>query len=225
MVTAPVVPHDTSSDRPAKPSDVGVFYPRAKRLVDVGLSVAAIIVLAPLLAMIAVAVRTSSSGPIIFRQKRLGLHGSTFVMYKFRSMTAPRLGSPDVPQITAAGDRRVTRIGRVLRRSKLDELPQLVNVIRGQMSLVGPRPEVERYARAYPDEYRRILSVLPGITDFATLEFRHEEEILARSSDPEQMYVREVLPAKMRLYDRYLRERSLRTDLSLLARTLLHVLT
>jgi len=192
-------------------------YAIAKRTLDVGASSATLLVFAPLMAVIAAAIAIESRGPIIFRQERLGSRGAPFVMFKFRSMRVAQ--RDDGPLVTVSGDQRVTRVGRFLRRHKLDELPQLVNVVRGEMSLVGPRPEVARYARSYPMEYERILSVRPGIVDFAALEFRHEEELLARSTDAEDTYVREVLPAKIHLYFRYLDEMSMKTDLCLIART------
>jgi lipopolysaccharide/colanic/teichoic acid biosynthesis glycosyltransferase len=202
-----------------------VAYALTKRAMDIAASAAGLTLLAPALLGIAIAVRFDSPGPAIFRQHRLGRSGVPFVMYKFRSMRAtPTMGSGG-PQVTAAGDARVTRVGRFLRRYKLDELPQLVNVLKGDMSLVGPRPEVERYARFYPEEYARVLTVRPGITDFATLAFRHEEELLASRPDPEAAYVREVLPKKISLYLRYIEERSARTDLLLIARTIWSVVS
>ena len=204
-------------------SRVGKGYLRTKRAMDLTFASFGIVLLAPLMAAIALAVAVSSRGPVIFRQQRLGRYGSPFNMYKFRSMRVSVPGAVG-PLVTATGDPRVTPLGRQLRRYKLDELPQLVNVLRGDMSLVGPRPEVARYARSYPEEYRRILSIRPGITDFATLEYRDEEELLARSADPESAYVNEVLPKKIDLYMRYLDECSLRTDMTVLALTLLRVL-
>jgi len=198
-------------------------YHYSKRFLDVAAAAAGLVLLSPLLAAIATVVKVSSRGPVIFSQQRLGRHGSPFVMYKFRSMRVSRPGQSEGPLVTKSGDSRVTAVGRFLRRYKLDELPQLVNVIRGDMSLVGPRPEVTRYAQCYPEAYRRILSIRPGITDFATLEYRREEEILAHSADPENTYITAVLPKKIDLYLRYLDEQSLRTDLMILARTLLHV--
>jgi lipopolysaccharide/colanic/teichoic acid biosynthesis glycosyltransferase len=198
------------------------LYAVAKRGMDVVLAMIGLIALSPVMAAIAIAIRLDSAGPALFRQQRLGRFGVEFVMFKFRSMRlAP---AAQAPQVTAAGDQRVTRVGRFLRRYKVDELPQLLNVLNGDMSLVGPRPEVRRYAEYYPVEYEYILSIRPGITDFASLEFRHEEELLARSADPERTYVREVLPAKIHLYLRYLEERSLPTDLFLVARTIRSVL-
>lgn len=201
------------------------MYLPSKRLIDVVGALAGLVLGSPLIVAVALAVRFSSPGPVIFQQQRLGRFGRPFTMYKYRTMryatTTPTTSSS---LVTAGGDERITRVGTFLRRYKLDELPQLVNVLKGDMSLVGPRPEVERYARYYPAEYERILSVRPGITDLASLAFRNEEQILARSAEPERAYIAEVLPAKIRLYFRYLEEQSLRTDLSILLRTLGSVL-
>ncbi len=197
-------------------------YVPAKRLVDLVGSAAGLSLFSPVLLVIAAAVALSSPGPFIFKQERLGRDGRPFVMYKFRTMRLSRDGSGS--QVTAAGDSRVTVLGRFLRRYKLDEFPQLLNVLKGDMSLVGPRPEVERYARWYPAEYTRILSVRPGITDFASLAFRNEEQVLARSSEPERTYVAEILPAKIKLYLQYLEQRSLKTDFVILMRTVGSVL-
>lgn len=191
------------------------IYPVAKRALDVVASGAGLLALSPVLAACAIAVRLSSDGPVLFRHQRVGRFRKPFELLKFRTMVE-RPGA----QVTAAGDPRITRVGRVLRKYKLDELPQLVNVLRGDMSLVGPRPEVSRYVARFEREYDRILEVRPGITDFAAIEYRDEEKVLARSPDPELTYVEEVLPAKIRLYERYLAERSLSTDVSLIVRTL-----
>ena len=192
-------------------------YAVGKRVLDVAASAIALVVFAPVMAVLACAIAIESHGPILFKQERLGRGGVPFLMFKFRSMRVTPVGSG--PLVTTAGDRRVTTVGRFLRRHKLDELPQLVNVIRGEMSLVGPRPEVARHARAYPVEYQRVLSVRPGIVDYAALEYRDEEELLARSSDPEVAYIQDVLPSKIRLYFRYIEEMSMKTDLVLIART------
>jgi lipopolysaccharide/colanic/teichoic acid biosynthesis glycosyltransferase len=191
-------------------------YRLAKRGMDVALSLAALVALAPVLAAIAIAVKAGSRGPVLFRQQRVGLGGRTFAILKFRSMITGAAG----PSLTAKGDARVTRVGRFLRRRKLDELPQLWNVLAGDMSLVGPRPEVQRYVRLFPDAYARILTVRPGLTDFAALEYRDEESTLAAARDPEAAYTQLVLPAKISLYHRYLDEMSLRTDVALVLRTL-----
>jgi lipopolysaccharide/colanic/teichoic acid biosynthesis glycosyltransferase len=168
------------------------------------------------LAASALAVKLSSPGPVLFRQTRVGRGGRPFRILKFRSMRDGASG----PQVTAGGDDRITPVGRVLRRHKLDELPQLWNVLVGDMSLVGPRPEVQRYVERFAADYERILAVRPGITDRAALEYRDEESVLAAAADPEAAYVSTVLPAKIQLYHRYLDEMSLRTDVTLVLRTL-----
>ena len=191
-------------------------YPAAKRALDIVASALGLLVLGPVMAICALAVKASSQGPVLFRHRRVGRRGRTFELLKFRTMADRAAGA----QITSAGDPRITRVGRVLRRYKLDELPQLMNVLRGDMSLVGPRPEVKRYVDLFPREYERILEVRPGITDFAAIEYRDEEQILARSADPERAYVEEILPAKIRLYERYLAEASFATDVRLIFRTI-----
>lgn len=192
------------------------LYPLGKRAFDLAASAVGLLAMAPLLAGCAVAVKLSTPGPALFRHRRVGLGGRPIDVLKFRTMTHGAHG----PQVTTGRDARVTAVGRVLRRYKLDELPQLINVIRGDMSLVGPRPEVARYVERFRADYEDILAVRPGITDFAAIEYRDEEAILARASDPERAYIEEVLPSKIRLYRRYLAEQSFMTDLRLILRTL-----
>ena len=193
-----------------------------KRTIDVVASIAGLIVLAPLLGLIAGAVRLSSPGPVFYRGVRTGRHGRPFRIYKYRSMVvdAERLGGTT----TGRGDPRITPVGAVLRRYKLDELPQLLNVLRGEMSLVGPRPEVAEYTDAYSEDERRILSVRPGITDLACLEFGDLQDVVG-SEDPDGTFRDLVLPRKNALRLRYVDERSLGLDLAILARTALLVLS
>jgi lipopolysaccharide/colanic/teichoic acid biosynthesis glycosyltransferase len=191
-----------------------------KRLTDVSAAIAGLVLLSPVLITIAIAVKADSQGPVLFRHERVGRSGRRFWLIKFRSMAHGSVGR----DVTVAGDARVTTLGRFLRRSKIDELPQLWNVLVGDMSLVGPRPEVARYVEMFERDYRDVLQVRPGITDFAAVEYRDEERILAASPDPEAAYRDTVLPAKIALYHRYLRERSLSTDLAILARTFLAIL-
>jgi lipopolysaccharide/colanic/teichoic acid biosynthesis glycosyltransferase len=200
--------------------DRRLAYRAAKRGLDVAASALGLVALSPVLAASALAVKLSSPGPVLFRQERIGRRGQPFRILKFRSMRDGASG----PAVTAGGDERITPVGRALRRHKLDELPQLWNVLVGDMSLVGPRPEVRRYVERFPDDYARILGVRPGITDRAALEYRDEESVLAAAADPEAAYVGTVLPAKIQLYHRYLDEMSLRTDLSLVLRTLASLL-
>jgi len=191
----------------------------AKRLFDLLLAALGLLLLAPLLLAVALWIKLDSRGPVLFRQERVGRFGRPFLIHKFRTMRveAPALG----PQITVGADARITRAGRWLRASKLDELPQLWDVLRGAMSLVGPRPEVPRYVALYPAELRElVLSVRPGITDPASLRFRHESELLARAADPEREYVEVVLPAKLRLAADYVRQAGLLADLRLILATL-----
>lgn len=178
-----------------------------------------LLALSPLLLVMALAIKLETPGPVFFRQERVGQGGTLFRIHKFRTMVqdAERRG----PQITVGGDVRVTRVGVVLRKYKLDELAQLIDVFVGDMSLVGPRPEVPRYVACYPEDVRAIvLSVKPGITDRASIEYRDENEILARAQDAYQAYVNEVLPAKLAYYVDYVRSRSFRGDIGILFATL-----
>ena len=191
----------------------------AKRVLDLLLSGLGLLLLAPLLIAIALWIKRDSPGPVLFRQERVGRGGRVFLIHKFRTMAsdAPARG----PQITVGADPRITRAGRWLRASKLDELPQLWDVLRGAMSLVGPRPEVPRYVAQYPDDLRAIvLSVRPGITDTASLEYRDEARLLAEAADPEHCYVEVVLPAKLALSARYVQTRSFGGDIVLVLLTL-----
>lgn len=189
-----------------------------KRLFDLVLSSAGLLLLLPLFVVVALAIKLDSSGPVFFRQERVGRYGRTFWIFKFRTMTVSQRATL---QLTVAGDARVTRIGGFLRRYKVDELPQLIDVLRGTMSLVGPRPEVPRYVARYPVEQReRILSVRPGITDFASIIFRNESDLLAGTDDPEQIYLNTVLPEKLRVAVNYVDHASLAGDIKVLGLTL-----
>ena len=191
----------------------------AKRLFDLLLAGFGLLLLSPLLIVIALWIKLDSPGPMMFLQERVGRNGRLFLIHKFRTMAAdaPQRG----PQITVGADTRITRAGRFLRSSKLDELPQLWDVWRGAMSLVGPRPEVPRYVALYPATVRDIvLSVRPGITDAASLEYRDEARLLAEAADPERCYVEVLLPAKLALSARYVQTRSFVGDLRLVWRTL-----
>ena len=191
----------------------------AKRLFDIVMAGLALLLMSPLLIGIAAWIRLDSVGPVFFRQERVGRHGRPFRIHKFRTMVtdAERLGA----QITVSGDPRITAAGRFLRRSKLDELPQLIDVLAGTMSLVGPRPEVPRYVAMYPTALReKVLSVRPGITDPASIEFRDEGALLAAAADPEREYADVVLPAKLRFAADYVDHASLAYDLRLIGLTL-----
>jgi lipopolysaccharide/colanic/teichoic acid biosynthesis glycosyltransferase len=185
-----------------------------KRLFDVVASLIALVLLSPLFAVIALAVRLSSAGPVFHRGERIGRGGAPFRILKFRTMRANGGG----PAITRRDDARVTPVGRLLRRSKLDELPQLVNVIRGEMSLVGPRPEAPEYVRLYTDDERRVLNVRPGLTSPASLRYRNEESLLA-GDDWHDRYVNEIMRDKLRDDLEYIARRTFFGDLRILFRT------
>lgn len=193
---------------------------RLKRAFDLMLSLAALIILLIPLLVVAVLVALTSHGPVFYWQARFGLDGRTFRLWKFRSM---KPGADQGPLITASGDTRVTTMGRLLRSTKIDELPQLINVIRGDMSIVGPRPQTAPYVEACKEEYSRILKVKPGLTDPATIEFRHEESILqAIPEDRRDVYYKtRILRRKIDLNMEYIRSASLAYDLELIARTVL----
>ena len=193
----------------------------AKRIFDLAAACLGLIVLAPLLVLIGCLIKLGSNGPVLYRQERMGRSFRPFKLLKFRSMVVGAEGLG--PSITAAGDCRVTRIGHWLRRTKVDELPQLINVVRGEMSLVGPRPEVRRYVERFRSDYEAILSVRPGITDYAAIEFRNEEELLAGFQDPEAAYVEYVMPKKIELYRKYLAERGFRVDFAIIVKTLARI--
>lgn len=189
-----------------------------KRLFDVVVAAAGLVVLAPLLLLVAISVATTSRGGPFFRQVRVGRNRCPFRLVKFRSMTV-RTGS-EAGSFDAGSTLRVTAVGRVLRRTKLDELPQLWNVLAGDMSLVGPRPEVSSWTEVHRDRWDRVLTVRPGITDPASIEFRDEESILAASDDPEACYRDRILPRKLDLAEAYVRNRSFAGDLAIIARTI-----
>jgi len=189
-----------------------------KRVVDVAVSVLALVLLWPLGLLIGAAVTLGDGGPAFFRQERVGRGGRTFRMWKFRTMIvgAERSGR----HLTVGDDPRVTRVGAVLRRTKLDELPQLLNVLRGEMSLVGPRPEVPRYVAFYTAEERAVLRLTPGITDPASLRYRDESQELAASADPERTYIEHIVPEKIRLNLAYAAHATWLSDLGVIWATL-----
>lgn len=194
---------------------------RFRRVLDSSIALVGLVLLSPLFAAVALLIKLDSPGPVFYLAQRVGKDGRRFRLYKFRSMVsgADRQG----PGVTADGDRRITRMGRWLRRSKVDELPQLINVLTGEMSLVGPRPEDPRYVALYTPEQRHVLDVRPGITSAASLIYRHEERMLA-GDDWETRYRTEVMPAKLAIDLAYLSERTLLSDFGLVARTVLAML-
>jgi lipopolysaccharide/colanic/teichoic acid biosynthesis glycosyltransferase len=195
---------------------------RGKRILDLTFALFGIAILWPLAVVVAALVRLDSPGPAFFRQQRVGWRGTPFFLWKFRTMVtdAEKLGG----QITIGRDSRITRVGQWLRAWKLDELPQLINVARGEMSLVGPRPEVSRYVALYDDEQRKVLDLVPGITDPASIRYRHETSVLARASDPERAYVEEVMPDKLRINLQYAERASVWSDIGVLAQTIFAIL-
>jgi len=191
-----------------------------KRLFDLVLAGLGLVLLSPVFLLVAVWIKLDSPGPVFFRQERVGRGGAPFRIHKFRTMRQG-LAASGGRLITIGDDPRITRAGTWLRHSKLDELPQLIDVLAGHMSLVGPRPEVPRYVALYPEALRaKVLSVRPGITDLASIEYRDESRRLARASDPEREYVEVVMPTKLRAAARYVDQMSLGTDLRVLVATL-----
>jgi lipopolysaccharide/colanic/teichoic acid biosynthesis glycosyltransferase len=190
-----------------------------KRAFDVAASAAGLVMLSPVLLAVAAAMKLLDPGPVLFSQTRAGLVGRPFKIFKFRTMRAGGGG----PQITTGEDARVTPIGRLLRRTKIDELPQLFNVLRGDMSVVGPRPEVPKYVELFKDDYALILTVKPGITDYAAIKYRDEEAVLSAYRDPEAGYVTKVLPDKIALYRRYIEDLGFATDMRIILATVAKV--
>ncbi len=197
--------------------DRGV-YGFLKRSFDIIVSLSCLAALSPLMLVIAVLIKLDSPGPVFYRGVRVGRYGRPFRMFKFRTMAADaeKRGGPS----TASDDPRITRFGAFLRRYKLDELPQLIDVLRGEMSIVGPRPEVPMEVETYTSEQRRILEVRPGITDWASLTFHDEGEILRGSPDPHKTYREKIKPEKLRLALRYIDERSFLTDMKIIIETI-----
>ncbi len=192
-----------------------------KRAMDIVISAAALLVLWPVFALIALAIVADDPGPVFYRQVRVGRGGKPFRIFKFRTMVvgADKKGL----SITVGRDSRITRVGAFLRKTKLDELAQLLNVLRGEMSFVGPRPEVPRYVDLYTPYQRQVLLVRPGITDYASIAYRNENELLAGAKDPERMYIETVMPAKIELNMKYLREISPLADIRLILQTILAI--
>lgn len=194
---------------------------KLRRTFDVTASLAGIVVLSPLLLLVAASIAATSPGPVFFRQERVGRDGASFRIYKFRTMRNDAESSGG--QITVGQDPRITTVGRWLRAAKLDELPQLFNVVKGEMALVGPRPEVPRYVAMYTPQQRRVLSVRPGITDPASIAYRDEGRVLARASDPERTYVETIMPRKLELNLAYLAKRTLVRDIGIIFATFARV--
>jgi len=190
-----------------------------KRLFDMLFSSLGLVLLSPLFLLIALRIKMETPGPVFFRQERVGRFEKLFRIHKFRTMVVETGGVG--PLLTCAGDSRVTRFGSFLRKHKMDELPQLIDVFIGDMSLVGPRPEVQKYVDYYPDKVKEtVFSVLPGITDLAAITYKEENTILACASDPERAYIDEILPQKLIYYEEYVRNRTLSGDAAVILKTL-----
>ena len=192
-----------------------------KRLFDIKFSFVGILILSPLLLLIAILIKLDSKGPVFYRGLRVGRQGKSFRIYKFRTMVlnAEKVGGPS----TADDDARITRVGKIIRKYKIDELPQLINVLEGDMSFVGPRPEVPFYVNMFTEEEKKILCVKPGITDWASLWNSDEGAILAGSPDPEKTYMEKIRPEKIKLQLKYVREWSFWTDLKIILKTVYRV--
>lgn len=190
-----------------------------KRVCDFVLSLMGIIVLSPIFIIVSIAIKLDSKGKILFLQKRVGRYGKEFNIYKFRTMVsdAERLGK----QITVGNDNRITKVGSFLRKYKIDELPQLFNVLKGDMSLVGPRPEVPKYVKLYSDEQKKVLNVRPGITDMASLRYKDENEILGKVDNPEEYYINVIMKDKLKLNLEYIEKSNIFFDLYLIIKTVL----
>ena len=188
-----------------------------KRIFDITLSLFGLIILLPFMLIIAILIKIDSKGPVFFKQIRVTKNGKEFKIFKYRTM---RVGSDKYSQITVGKDGRITKIGSFLRKYKLDEIPQLINVLIGDMSLVGPRPEVPKYVALYTEEQEEILKVRAGITDYASIEFSNENDLLASEEDPEKAYIEKVMPKKIELNKKYLSEISVLTDIKIIILTI-----
>lgn len=192
-----------------------------KRIFDIILSLFGLIILLPFMLIIAIFIKLDTKGPIFFKQLRVTKNGREFKIFKYRTM---KVGSDKYSQITIGEDSRITKVGSFLRRYKLDEIPQLINVLIGDMSLVGPRPEVPKYVALYTDEQKEILKVRAGITDYASIEFSDENDLLASEEDPEKAYIEKIMPKKIELNKKYISEISILTDIKIILLTIKKIL-
>ena len=190
-----------------------------KRIFDIVCSGLGLIILSPFLLFIAIRIKMDSDGPVFFKQIRVGEKGREFKILKFRTMVvdAEKLGR----QITVGNDSRITKIGAFLRKYKIDELPQLINVFKGDMSLVGPRPEVPRYVNMYTEEQRKVLDVKPGITDLASIRYRDENELLGQAENPDEFYINTIMPDKLALNVEYINKSNIFLDIYIILKTIL----
>lgn len=193
-----------------------------KRFFDIVVSLLGILVTSPILLVVSLLIKLTSKGPVFYKQERIGKNEKPFRILKFRTMVVN--ADTQGLKITVDGDKRITGVGEFLRKSKLDELPQLFNVLFGQMSLVGPRPEVKEYVDLYTEQQKKVLSVRPGITDYASVCFRNENEILAQAEDPQKEYIEHIMPLKLRYNQKYIEEMGVFTDLKLIFLTVYVIL-
>ena len=191
----------------------------AIRLSDFVFSFICLVVILPIFLLVAIAIKLSSKGPVFFRQVRVGKNGTDFTLLKFRTM---QVNADNKGLLTVGGrDARITPLGYYLRKFKIDELPQIINVLKGEMSIVGPRPEVRRYVDLYNQEQRKVLKVLPGITDYASIAYRNENELLAGAADPEYLYIHEIMPRKIELNATFITNRNLKEYFSIIFKTVI----
>lgn len=194
-----------------------------KRLFDLMISIPMLLLVSPFFLIIALLIKLGSKGPVFYMQTRVGLNNRDFKIFKFRTM---HINADKAGLLTVGGrDPRVTNIGFFLRKFKLDELPQLLNVLFGSMSMVGPRPEVRKYVELYNAAQQKVLSVKPGITDYASIEYSEENDLLAKSNDPEKTYIEEIMPAKLLLNQKYIAEKSITTDLKIIWMTAVKIIS
>ena len=194
-----------------------------KRLFDITFSFLALLILLPLFLLIGLLIVLDSKGGVFYKQMRVGKNNKDFGLYKFRTM---RKDAHKSGLLTVGGrDARITNVGYYLRKYKLDELPQFINIFKGQMSFVGPRPEVRKYVDLYNEEQLKVLSVKPGLTDYASIEYMDENDLLVKSADPEQTYIKEIMPAKLELNLRYINDQSFLTDMKIILRTLIKIVS
>lgn len=194
----------------------------AKRIFDLLFSLVALLIFLPILFIIAVLIKLDSEGPVFFFQSRVGKNGNDFKLVKFRTMKVKQENSSLIT--VGKKDVRVTKVGYFLRKYKLDELPQFINILKGEMTFVGPRPEVRKYVDLYTEEQRFVLSVKPGLTDPASIQFSNESELLATSKDPENFYIQEIIPEKIKLSVNYISKQTLITDITLILKTIFKIL-
>jgi len=207
----------------SKDKTEGFYAKIGKRIFDLVLSIPSLVILSPVFLLSAILIKIETPGPISFTQERIGRNGKVFKLYKFRTMVkdASKIG----PSITPANDPRITKLGKLLRKFKVDEMLQIFNVVKGDMSVIGPRPEIRKYIDKFEDDYSEVLKIKPGMTDYALIAFRNEEKILSKFDDIEEGYVKEVMPEKIKLYRKYMGEMSLTTDVRIFFRTIWEILS